>query len=363
MADQSYVFFNSLIDVDLIKVDQNIAQTYEEAIANKEQMLATTTLFTTFDATIYAQYFSPEDPVSGARYTVYKRRPDQTYYDFVCVMTDGEYVFYDYNINNHNYYHYMCYIEVETSEGPIYTIYSTRNETGGLDYVETNWDEWSICDIVENEPDENGVISYSKSGPIWRLKVNLDSEDLTQNTSVTVWDTLGKYPKISIGQKDYMSGTVTCNLGQVTEYTRYGLRDLTGRTVYDYTEKQELTENPYAREMQKFNDWREFVNNGNMKLLKDIKGNNWVVQITENPTADIDVRPWNMPTTISFDWVEIEDTEGLAIIKIGTDPNKVVLPYGPQEEESSASTISTYSNRARSGDSSMNGVVRRIKKN
>ena len=49
MADQSYVFFNSLIDVDLIKIDQNLAQTFNQAVANKENMNATTTLFNTFD--------------------------------------------------------------------------------------------------------------------------------------------------------------------------------------------------------------------------------------------------------------------------------------------------------------------------
>ena len=361
MADQSYVFFNSLIDVDVIKIDKNLAQTFNQAVANKENMNATTTLFNTFDDIIDAKYFSPEDPVGGASYTVYRRTPEQTYYDFVCVMTDGDYIFYDYNVKNNNFYHYLCSIELTTLTGPYYTIYQNRDDMGELEYIQTNWDEWSICDIVEGGPDENNAIAYIKSGPIWKFKANLDQEDLTQNTSVTIWDTLGAYPKISIGQKNYDSGTVSCLLGEVTEYIKYDYNSNGGKTVYGYTEKINLT-GRYGREMERMEAWREFCNNGNLKLLKDVKGNAWIVQITENPSRDIEVRSSLMLTTISFDWVEVENIEGQAIIKIGNDPSSVI-----DESTSGTGTVTSYSSGiglARSGNNTnIDGKVRRVSKN
>ena len=83
---QSYVFFNSLIDVDVVKVDTNINMTFNQAIESKNSMTATTILFNDFNAILDAQYFSPDGPIAGANYTVYRRTPNQTYYDFICIM-------------------------------------------------------------------------------------------------------------------------------------------------------------------------------------------------------------------------------------------------------------------------------------
>ena len=64
-----------------------------------------------------------------------------------------------------------------------------------------------------------------------------------------------------------------------------------------------------------------------------------------------------MPTTITFDWVEIEDTAGLSIISIETE-----------EEDTTASNNLSLSNtvtKMRSSSvknvNSMNGIVRRVK--
>ena len=69
--------------------------------------------------------------------------------------------------------------------------------------------------------------------------------------------------------------------------------------------------------MEKLIAWREFCNNGKLKLLKDTKGHAWVVQITDNPSRSIDVRSERMPTTISFNWIEVEDISSVSIIVIG----------------------------------------------
>ena len=313
MADQSYVFFNSGINVDVIKVDTNINQTFNQAVTEKDRMLATTILHNTYDITVDARYFSPEGQTAGANYTVYRRTPGQTYYDFVCIMENGEYIFYDYNITNNNFYHYSCSIEIETSTGHEYLIYQNRDDTGELEYICTQWEQWSICDIEDTMEDN----IYMKTGNTWNFIGNISEENLEQNNAVTIWDTLGVYPKISVGRKNYDSSTFTALLGQVTEHNKFkDAQDLEGKKIYGYTEKNNLN-GYYAREMEKLIAWREFCNNGKLKLLKDTKGHAWIVQITDNPSRNINILSSTMPTTISFNWVEVEDISSVSIITLG----------------------------------------------
>lgn len=319
MNNQSYVYVNSNINVDIIKIDQ-VIENYDIAIQNKDEMFNTTILFNDFTEILDARYFSPESVISGANYSIYRKTPEQTYYNFVCLMTNGEYVFKDYNINNNNYYHYLCSVELTSSTGLKYLIYQNKNEDGSIEYINTNWDEWSICDIEETT--EEGI--YTKIGSTWNFRCNINEEDLTQNTSITVWDTLGQYPKISIGKKNYNSGTFSALLGDVTEYKIYqedkfnnnnNLNNIQEIKKYGYTERNNLN-SQYSREMEKLNSWKEFCSNGSLKLLKDIKGNSWIVQIQENPKFNINVQSGIMPTTISFDWVEVENINSASIIYI-----------------------------------------------
>lgn len=318
MANQSYVFINGGINVDIIKIDSDINKTYEEALAEKEKMLSTTILHTTYDTSVNAKYFSPEGQTAGANYSVYRKTPYQNYYDFLCQMENGEYVFYDYNINNHNFYHYLCSVEIETGGTPEYLIYQNRNDKGELTYARTNWEQWSICDIEDTTEDN----VYFKTGPVWRFWVNITEESLNQNNSVTIWDTLGKYPKISIGQKDYSGSTFTALLGDMCDFNKYNFNTDSDKTVYNYTERIHLKDK-YSREIEKLNAWKEFCNNGKLKLFKDVKGNSWIIQITDSITQSIDPTSNISQTTISFNWVEVEDISKSAIVNLGETVEKL----------------------------------------
>lgn len=310
-ASQSYVWFNSLINVDSIKVDMDITKTFEQAVAQKEEMVSTTILFNSFTRTIDASYLSPEDATAGAKFVIYRRTPHQRYYDFVCVLENGQYEFYDYNVANNEYYHYLASVEVETSScEPEYMVYQSRDETGGLDYIKAFWNVWSICNIEEITEDN----LYYKTGTTWHLGINMDGEELTQNTSVSTWDTLGVYPKISIGRKNYDSSTFSCLLGMLEEYTVFNGQEAVG-TEYGYTEKN--SNYWYSREVEKMQAWREFCSDGSIKLLKDLKGNKWMIQMLANPSRSVQLDSNLTHTIISFEWQEIEDITTKSIIAIG----------------------------------------------
>ena len=215
-ATQSYVKFNSLINVDVIKVDKTINKSFDEAILRKDEMLSTTVLHNTFNETIDASYFAPDSSISGANFVLYRRTPNQKYYDFVCELKDGEYRFTDYNVVNNEYYHYLAAVELTTSTGePEYEIYQNREESGELSYAKTSWGSWAICDIEESNDDDS---IYVKTGSTWTLMYNIPEEILSQNMSVTTWDTLGRYPKFSLGQRNYDSASFNGLLGLMKEY-------------------------------------------------------------------------------------------------------------------------------------------------
>lgn len=318
MADQCYLFFNSCINVDSIKIDTNISNTFDQAFGKKDEMLSTTVLFNSFTDTIDASYFAPDNSISGANFSIYRKTPSQKYYDFICELQNGEFQFTDYNVVNNEYYHYLAAVELSTSSGvPEYQIYQNREESGALTYLKTHWGSWSICDI-EDTLDEN---IYVKTGNTWVLKFNISGEQLTQNLSVTTWDSLGQYPKISIGQKNYTSSSFSGLLGQITEYEQYNnFEEILlnqPKEVYEYTEKYDVT-NPYARENEKLERWIDFCYNGKLKLLKDIKGNAWVVQIVSNPTNDINLQSNYQLTTINFEWQEVLDINTISIVSINS---------------------------------------------
>lgn len=316
-ATQSYVKFNSLINVDVIKVDKTINKSFDEAILRKDEMLSTTVLHNTFNETIDASYFAPDSSISGANFVLYRRTPNQKYYDFVCELKDGEYRFTDYNVVNNEYYHYLAAVELTTSTGePEYEIYQNREESGELSYAKTSWGSWAICDIEESNDDDS---IYVKTGSTWTLMYNIPEEILSQNMSVTTWDTLGRYPKFSLGQRNYDSASFNGLLGLMKEYKQYNTYQdiLTDnyKQVYQYTERINL-DDPYSREMEKLIAWKEFCNNGKLKLLKDVKGNAWVCYINGIPTRSINLQSNLQLTTITFDWQEALDRENISIIYI-----------------------------------------------
>ena len=64
--------------------------------------------------------------------------------------------------------------------------------------------------------------------------------------------------------------------------------------------------------VEMLNKWKEFVSSKNPKLLKDIKGQSWIVQIisSSNMVSNFYL---NQPDTISFKWKQIEDTKNIVI--------------------------------------------------
>src|SRR5699024_6851489 len=131
--------------------------------------------------------------------------------------------------------------------------------------------------------------------------------------SVTSWDTLGQYNKVSVGQRNFDSGTLTCLLGEVKEYEIYDQNNNLTKS-YDYTER--TGSNYYDSDAEKEKEWKKFISNGNLKLLKDYKGNKWIIQIMQDSTRTIDYNAMKKVTMISIQWEEVDNSDKYPIIKL-----------------------------------------------
>ena len=339
-----------------------------EAALNRKKVDVYSILVTDFPgAGVPAYYFDQSNEAVGGTCQFYRKVPGSNYYDYICTFKNKQYAFTDYNVLSNQYYHYFATIEVPSpyeGEPPVYFKYNNtiKPKIGDLSevdrYIKVKLDSWTICDIIETS--EESV--YQKTGDLWELGLNLSSEDVTINTNFTSWDTLGRYPVVSAGSRRYESMTFTGLLGSIKKYYRYDIKDqfvqelndekkkdnvmvyptyndviqtFGGHEVTEYTEKRDTFNNrianlpntpqderwnvwhPYARETDKLAAWREFITNGEMKLLRDTKGNSWIVQISDSSNYSINTASNLNQTTITFSWKEVKDASTISVIYPG----------------------------------------------
>lgn len=74
----------------------------------------------------------------------------------------------------------------------------------------------------------------------------------------------------------------------------------------------------YLENDQKIKSWYNCLYNNNMKLLKDPKGNKWIISATESTNRSIDYNSSSLPTKISFSWQEVMDADKVVILNFDT---------------------------------------------
>lgn len=185
--------------------------------------------------------------------------------------------------------------------------YETSNVAGQP--MCTKWDYWSIAEL---EPETINVDipllrkQYRVNNKnVWLFKYSLETGSQTQNIQREEFDTLGRYPKFGFGEMNADSGSISALLGS----------ELVPTSKYKYIERM-----PFSRyapistneKAEMLRQWQQFVYSKNPKLLRDIKGNAWIVHITGNSVTTRDfVEP--VPSTISFEWKQVDSTRGLII--------------------------------------------------
>lgn len=259
-------------------------------------------------------------------------------------LEDASGVIRDFNIGNNRYYKYVFRLVESKVDGNV------EYQSGIVVPIKTNWQGWSIVEL--HETDDPKVFKAAPKD-VWKFKYNISNGAQTQNVAKTQQDTLSRYPIFSHGVKNAVGGSVTCLLGREminADYTNKewvyeqdlnttepnfvwresngpfenlgGYRERLGRvqnfcgTNPDYLSAsvlgfRNLTSNEAVDMLDK---WRDVCYSGNPKLLKDQKGQTFIIQITD-PSNTTNESWEKMPEEISFSWIEIADAKDCRIIQ------------------------------------------------
>lgn len=301
----SYICYNSNISVSNVKISKTITNSasHFNEISDLDD---NTILLSDFSSSVDAWYFN-QSGTNNSPFFIYRKRPEQQYYDYLGQTQKGQNAFTDYNVKNNTKYHYLISTKSPDGSGK-YIVYENLNEDhespeykedGELHYLKTAWTEWSICSIAETDKENEYKVVSDR---VWLLGGNLESGDIVQNTSVTSWNTLGQYAKVSVGSSNFDSGSITCLLGAI---------GYSGINSY----KETYTDLNTSLEKDMIESWKKFVDDKSLKLLKDRKGQKWIIQILGNSTRKIKDETSNQMTVISFQWQEVTDSNKASIIK------------------------------------------------
>ena len=147
--------------------------------------------------------------------------------------------FSDFNIRNGKSYQHRIipiYLKdgIEVLGTPIFT-----------QTVNTDWYGWSV---VGTKPTQRTNEYLVDKNNIWHFTCNIDAEPMHPVYNKNYISGFGQFPKVIQGQENYLEGGLTCLIGDID------------------------CENYVGDNIDMIEKWRDFCNNGELKLLKDIKG-------------------------------------------------------------------------------------------
>ena len=175
--------------------------------------------------------------------------------------------------------------------------------------VHEHWECWSITELIPEEIDIDAPIIKKQykvdNNNIWLFKYNLETGSQTQNISKEEFATLGRFSKFGFGNKNYESGSVSALIGS----------ELILSSKVAYTERLgksrivPLSSNEKAKMLEQ---WYDFCYSKNPKLLRDIKGRSWIVQLVSNSTTPQNFI-YKTPDTVSFEWRQVDTVDNIII--------------------------------------------------
>jgi hypothetical protein len=207
---------------------------------------------------------------------IYKRKPDDSVFTFVAKVPAAQYKVSDFNVLNNDEYQYTIFAETEN-----YISAPLEQK----DFVKASWWNWSIVGL--NDSGINGLY-YADSDNIWLFDTMLTSSGFDQNIDKYIVENFTQFPKISSGKKNYLSSSITAFLNNIKD----------GR---------------YVDTVEQYNRFVDFIAQPTPKLLRDRKGNGWVVSTMGNNMRYIDESVEQI-TQVSFNFVQLNDIQSVNVI-------------------------------------------------
>ena len=178
-----------------------------------------------------------------------------------------------------------------------YTYRLQRYNSAPLDVtpVTTSFKGWTITALSPFNPiyqdKRYANRNVYQAGETWRFVAGASPSDISYNLGIEQHIGTSRFPTTSRSNNKYDSGTFTAQLFTVECPTN---------TIRDDIERVEL--------------WQRFISGDNPFLLKSYKGDVWIVNITNSPTRQYEEGKPKIWTTVSYDWVQVDDIRKVYII-------------------------------------------------
>lgn len=262
----------------------------------------------------------------------------------------------DYSIYNTNACKYEVYMEAFDNYGETKRYLLISDE-----YVRPMFKTWSICDL--DFVTTNNIMQYGTTDghyelipitKVFSVKNNVEIGEISDNLNIITYNTLGQFGRIIQNKQRFDSGSISCMISDMQEHQK--LRDcknitkidLTGQninnvssyindnieyynknnylyvvnadqsTYYMYNGYQWVPVNSqYALFTSKrtIDEWRNFVSNGKLKLLKSPDGYMRIVAMSQANNYSVDYKSGQYPAVISFNWQEMMDSDQIIVAK------------------------------------------------
>lgn len=138
---------------------------------------------------------------------------------------------------------------------------------------------YTITAIYQNAQDVSGRYY---AGDTWRFSADIKNTTITQNIDRYLHIGYGQYPITSSTDVNYQTGTLSGMIGYMNCETK-----------------------KYTDDITLVREWRKFITQPIMFMLKSQKGDVWFVNIIDNPTTEYQEDHYKIPTSFSFNWVEV----------------------------------------------------------
>lgn len=271
-------------DADIIQEDKSNTHGASDMVIPDSWSLNTIMLATYngTDTLLSASNYSLSFPVWGFR--IFREENEALY--LVADTTQYEKQVYDFNTKANTETRFYIYPKYKDKSGNISLLSPIITET-----IVPNWDGWSVIGLVRKSKNHYTI---DKSN-IWNFQLNIESGSFGDNVNRQVHNTYSRFPKIVYGKQRFQEGSLRCLLGLISA------------NDCEYIDSSAMMEK-----------WDNFVHNGEPKLLKNTKGQVYVVDI-HNSEFNIMDNYHNEAVELSFDFVQLADTNEVRAYLISND--------------------------------------------
>lgn len=208
---------------------------------------------------------------------VYRRKEGEATLHFITRIPASQYNIYDFSVLNGEGYQYILFAETENYiSAPLQQ----------AEYTKATWWNWSLIGLTPSST--NNGLYYADMDNIWIFDTELTSSAFEQNMNKYTIENFTQFPKVSSGLKNYLTGSISAFLNNPN-----------GGRYYDT--------------VKNYNKFIDFIADENPKLLRDRKGNGWIVATVNNSMQYIDESTEQI-TNVSFDFTQVNDFDSMTII-------------------------------------------------